>query len=108
MRLLLIVIIGLYCQSCYSQTLKNNLQFILSKYKIPGISLAYIRDGRISEQLYMGKANMEKNQAVTANTVFSAASLSKPVFAYAVMQLVTKNQIHLDTPLYKYYSWPDI
>lgn len=108
MRLFFLVIITFSYQSCYAQTLKEDIRSILTKYKIPGISLAYIQDGKISQGVSIGKASNEKNQPVTANTIFSAASLSKPVFAYAVMQMVNNGQISLDTPLYKYYVWPDI
>ncbi|WP_336515034.1 serine hydrolase domain-containing protein [Pollutibacter soli] len=108
MRFLFFVIAVFSFSSCYSQTLKDEISSILSKYKIPGISLAYIQNGKVSQELSLGKANKEKGQNVTTNTVFSAASLSKPVFAYAVMQMADKGQIHLDTPLYKYFTWPDI
>lgn len=38
----------------------------------------------------------------TPNSVFQAASLSKPVFAYAVLKLVAQGQLALDTPIMHY------
>src|SRR5262249_52601626 len=39
---------------------------------------------------------------VDDDTIFEAASMSKPVFAYAVMKLCEKGVLNLDTPLTKY------
>jgi len=44
-----------------------------------------------------GLANAETKAPVTDDSVFEAASLSKPVFAYAVLSLVDAGQIDLDT-----------
>jgi CubicO group peptidase (beta-lactamase class C family) len=43
-----------------------------------------------------------KRERVTHDTIFQAGSMSKPVFAYAVMKLVERGALQLDTPLAKY------
>ena len=44
---------------------------------------------------------------MTADTVVEAASLSKPVFAYLVMQLVSEGVIDLDKPMNDYVPLPN-
>jgi CubicO group peptidase (beta-lactamase class C family) len=44
-------------------------------------------------------SSTETGAPVTGETVFEAASLSKPVFAYAVMRLVERGEFDLDEPL---------
>ena len=52
--------------------------------------------------------NVDTRAVLDEQSIFEAASLSKPVFAYFVMKLVDKGQLNLDTPLYKYMPYPDI
>jgi CubicO group peptidase (beta-lactamase class C family) len=45
---------------------------------------------------------------VNENTLFEAASITKPVFAFAVQRLAERGIIDLDKPLYQYLPYPDI
>ena len=66
------------------------------------LSFAIIRDGKIVDTKALGVRDASTAIPVDDNTIFEAASLSKPVFAYAVLQLVDAGVLSLDTPLSKY------
>lgn len=75
---------------------------------IPGVSLALIKDGRLVYHKTYGVRNVITGAVVTDTTLFEAASVTKPVFAYAVQRLAERGVIDLDRPLYLYLPYPDI
>jgi CubicO group peptidase (beta-lactamase class C family) len=70
---------------------------------IPGISLGIVREGQVDYLEVFGTAGGGVDMAV--ETPMFIASLSKPVTAFAVMQLVEAGEIDLDTPVRDYISW---
>jgi CubicO group peptidase (beta-lactamase class C family) len=82
--------------------LEKTVPDLMEKANIPGLSIAVIRDGQILWQKGFGIKNAKTGERVADNTIFEAASLTKPFFAYLVMQLVEKGELDLDTPLIKY------
>jgi CubicO group peptidase (beta-lactamase class C family) len=85
-----------------SQSYAADLEQLLKDGRVPGLSFAIIRDGKIVETKALGVRDASTAIPVDDNTIFEAASLSKPVFAYAVLQLVDARVLSLDTPLSKY------
>ena len=79
----------------------------MDSLEIPAMSITIIEDGRIVYYQASGIKNSEKER-IDTNTLFEAASMTKPVFAYAIHKLIKKNVLDLDTPLYKYYPYEDI
>ena len=72
--------------------------------EVVGLGIAVIEHGRTSCTAVFGTA--DGMRAVDATTVFEAASLSKPMFAYAVLRLVDQGVLDLDRPL---VAWaPDL
>ncbi|MCF6405494.1 serine hydrolase [Chitinophaga filiformis] len=77
-------------------------------YRIPGVSLALIRDGKVVYHKTYGVTNTITGQKVSDSTLFEAASITKPVFALAVEKLAERGVINLDKPLYEYLPYKDI
>jgi CubicO group peptidase (beta-lactamase class C family) len=72
---------------------------------VPGVSIAVIHDGKIEWAKGYGVASVG-GAPVTPETLFQAASISKPVTAMAVMHLVQIGKLNLDTDVNQYLkSW---
>ena len=69
---------------------------------MPGVSAAMMERGRIVWTGARGWADAEKRVPVTPDTVFNIASLTKPMTAVVLMQLVERGQLSLDTPMQRY------
>lgn len=90
------------CLTSFGQCQAVELETLLQKGHVPGLSFAVIRDGKIAGLGGRGIRDSATGMPVDEETVFEAASLSKPVFAYAVLRLVDSGVLTLDTPLSKY------
>jgi len=75
---------------------------LMKKAEVPGLSIAVIIDGKIIWSRGFGIKNTKTGEPVTDDTIFEAASLTKPFFAYVAMKLVGKGKLDLDTPLIQY------
>ncbi|GAB3702259.1 hypothetical protein GCM10027592_31480 [Spirosoma flavus] len=82
--------------------LQTTLPTIMDSAAIPALSIALIDNGQISWCAGFGVKDSITKQPVSTTTIFRAASLGKPVFAFAVLQLSQQGKIALDTPLVKY------
>ena len=75
---------------------------LLADARIAGLSFCLISENEIAHCGAFGVTDAETGQPVFSTTVFQAASLSKPVFAYTVLRLVDQGVIDLDAPLIDY------
>jgi CubicO group peptidase (beta-lactamase class C family) len=83
--------------------LRHGLPQIMDSAEVPGLSIAVLEGDFVWQQGF-GFKNAESQTLVKSQTVFEAASLSKPVFAYLVLKLAEKGRIDLDKPLVNYVS----
>lgn len=91
-----------------AEALDRVLRAYLDYYKIPGMSVAVIKDYEVVDHRGLGVKDALTGEPVTAETVFEAASMTKPVCAYLVLRLVDRGVLALDTPLYTYLPYEDI
>ena len=87
---------------------KLELTTLMREKKIPGLSMAIIENAEIALHVELGVKNSQTKDLIDKDTVFEAASLSKPVFAYGVLKLVEKGQLDLDKPLAEYLAYSDV
>src|SRR4051794_16263896 len=83
-----------------AQTLAQRMAY----YATPGASIGVVDDGVLAWASGFGVRTMGREDAVTAATPFQAGSISKPVFALAVMRLVEQGAPDLDADVNDYLS----
>jgi CubicO group peptidase (beta-lactamase class C family) len=79
-------------QAVRAMKLSERMQF----YKVPGVSVAFFDHGRIVWTRAYGQADMTTKKPATSETLFQAASISKPVSALAALHLVQEGKLSLD------------
>jgi CubicO group peptidase (beta-lactamase class C family) len=84
------------------EALKTKIPNFMKEADVPGMAVALIRNGKLVWTNGFGVKNADTQEAVSNDTIFEAASLSKPVVAYATLKLVDQGKIDLDVPLNKY------
>ncbi|MEM9666326.1 MAG: serine hydrolase domain-containing protein [Bacteroidota bacterium] len=73
---------------------------------VPGVSIAVIEGGEVAWARGYGFADVEAERPVTPQTLFQAASISKPVAATAALRLAQEGRLDLDTDVNAYLtSW---
>jgi len=87
-------------------TIASSVAGLMQQSGVTGLSLAVVHDGTVVYTGAFGALDRCGTTPVGDRTVFRAASLSKPVFAYLIMKLVDRRAIDLDTPLFRYLPEP--
>jgi CubicO group peptidase (beta-lactamase class C family) len=73
----------------------------MTELRVPGVSIAVIHDGKIEWARGFGVTRIG-GPAVTPDTLFQAASISKPVTALAVLHLAESGKLDLDADVNQY------
>lgn len=81
--------------------------YVLGRMKglgIPGVAIGIVRGDQVVYTQGYGVAD-NAGRAMTPDTPFLIASLSKPITALGIMQLVEEGKINLDAPIQTYLPW---
>lgn len=85
---------------------KFNILDRMAHYKVPGVSVAFIENGEVVWAKGWGVYDVNGTEPVTPDTLFQAASMSKPVAAFAAMRMVECGELSLSAPINDYLtSW---
>jgi CubicO group peptidase (beta-lactamase class C family) len=94
--------------TCFKNVYGDEVSLIdrMKHYHTPGVSIAVINNFKIEWAQGFGIREVGKPDPITTNTLFQAGSISKPVFALALMQLVQEGKLDLDEDVNEYLkSW---
>ena len=76
------------------------MQSFLAEHGVPGAALAVVHDGRLVLARGYGYADVAAREPATAENRFRIASISKPITAIAVLQLVDQGRLSLDDKVF--------
>ncbi|MCF2876514.1 MULTISPECIES: serine hydrolase domain-containing protein [unclassified Tenacibaculum] len=96
-----------------NEAIENYVTHIQKRHDIPGISLAILKGDSILYRKNFGRANIEHNVPIKNESIFRVYSLTKPIIAVAIFQLIEKGKLSLEDKVGKYIegipeSWKSI
>lgn len=88
--------------------MEREIPRLLREAEVPGLSIAVIRDRKVAWSGAFGVADPAGGAPVRPETVFQAASLTKPVAAYVALRLADRGVLDLDRPLWSILPHPEL
>src|SRR4051812_24773894 len=82
--------------------IRASIPAMLAGRKVPSVAIAVAKDGKIIWEPGFGLANKQKEIPATADTLYSLASVTKPLTGTALMTLVHDGKVDLDRPVNDY------
>jgi CubicO group peptidase (beta-lactamase class C family) len=79
----------------------------VKEQQVPGAALAVTQDGRLLYARGFGLADRQRHEAVQPTALFRIASISKPITAVAVLQLVERRKLSLDARVWDLLKLPE-
>lgn len=104
-KTILVMILAISLQSLSGQ-MQQEVERIARDYKLMGLSVVAVCDGRIAGEWYTGLRDLERNLPVNENTKYRIASISKLVMTTAMMKLCDEKRLDLDEDAGTYLGFP--
>src|SRR5579864_634157 len=82
--------------------LENFIFEKIAETKLPGLSIALIKDGQMHWSRGFGLRDAESGLAATPHTLYSVGSVTKSFTAIGIMQLAEQGKLDVDDPIEKY------
>ncbi len=91
----------------FAEVVEREVPAIMKAARIQGVAVGLIVDGKLVYARGFGYADHAGKVPVTPDTVFVAASLSKPIASWVAMRLAAQKRVQLDQPVADVLSpWP--
>ncbi len=104
MRLVILAVFGMFALVVCADEVDALVLEAMQKEKAPGVSIAIVRDGKITKARGYGLANVELQVPATEKTVYQWASITKQFTGAAIQMLAVEGKLSVDDRLSKYYE----
>ncbi|HSM06831.1 MAG TPA: serine hydrolase domain-containing protein [Longimicrobiales bacterium] len=81
-----------------------DLEERMDHHRVPAVSVAVLQGGEVLWSRAWGLADVEARTPATPETLFQAASMSKPVAALVALTLVEEGRVELDAPANRFLT----
>lgn len=82
--------------------LDNNVEGLLAKHELPGLVLMIKHKNKLIHYNAYGKVNVDAQKEMSKDAIFRIYSMSKPMTAFALLQLVDSGQVSLTDDIRKF------
>jgi len=119
MKIIYIFLIGIYTSTAFGQSVKRldgsktsvdsldtKINYLMKQANVSGLAISIFNKNKPVYCKLFGYSNTITQRPLNNNSVLVAASFSKIVFTYIVLQLVDEKVIDLDKPLVHYLKKP--
>lgn len=86
-------------------TMRSFAEQFCEKFKIPGLSVAFSKHGRIVYREAFGLADVQAGEAATPSHLFRVASVTKPMTSTAIYTLIERGKVGLDDKVFAPGGW---
>ena len=101
-KILALLLIAPHAWCADYNSIREGIRTGLTETKTPSIAVAVARNGKIVWEEGFGWADRERLIPATEHTMYSLASISKPITATGLMALAGHNKLNLDKPANSY------
>ena len=103
----LLIVISLFIQFSYAQTLQDTLAILdktIAQYEAsnPGCQVSVLRNGKVIYSKAVGLADLERKVPLTTESIIEAGSVSKQFTAAAILLLEQQGKLSLEDDVRKY------
>ncbi|MGI9470936.1 MAG: serine hydrolase [Rubripirellula sp.] len=86
----------------------TSMSEFMKRHRVPGASIAVTEGGRVVFARGYGYADLARRQRVDPDSLFRVASISKPITAVAILQLIEQGKLSLEDTVLDVLDWDEV
>lgn len=94
-------------RSAAQRRLDERMPIWLKAFNVTGVGIAWIENGQVSWTAFYG-LQVPNGPPANEKTLYSVASLTKPISAEVILRLASASKLSLDEPIYQFWIDPDV